>query len=564
MSSVWRVLPADPRRAESLAQAARVHPLTAQLLLHRGVTGAPAASTFFHPSLQSLVDPFALPDMEQAVTRMRQATARHEPVLIFGDSDVDGLTASVIMYEALQRHGALVRARQSNRITDGYGMPATIVHALRRSATRLVILVDCGTNQAEAVRRLAAHQIDTIIIDHHVPLEDCAQPLALINPHRDPQGPFRELSSAGLALKLAHALDHTTGEDAWTASLDLAALGLLADYSPLTGEARTIVAEGLPRLVRTQRPGLARLCAQTKTTQPRPQHVLRQLVPRLNASGRLGDASAVWQLLRAQPHARVEEWLEAVAGAHQTTKQLHRQVLDDAHEQIHRLHFKDHYALVVSRAGWHQGVMGPLASQLSRRYGRPTIALAMDESEGIGSGRSIPLFNLLQALRQCERWLLQFGGHAQACGLTLRRNNLEPFQDAVNHVVRTTLGREGLLSTKQAELELPLSAVEPRWVEELEGFAPFGAGNARPTIILRGLTATARSPRTMMLSDGGATRILGKGRLPLDGQEGRYDVLASPVIEQGQVTLLVSDVKLTVEPSTPARILDRPYTPALA
>ncbi|MBI1992474.1 MAG: DHH family phosphoesterase [Candidatus Omnitrophica bacterium] len=541
MHAIWRVHPADPQRADRLAGGLGVDPITAQLLMNRGIHDHEQAVRFLHPTLETLGDPCRVPDLAQGVDRLKKAIARREPILIFSDSDVDGLTASVILYEVLRELGAVVRSRQSNRIAGGYGLPRTLVHQLTRSSTRLLILVDCGTNQPEDIRCLRAKGIETIVIDHHVPLDGWAQPHALINPHRG-QGIGRELCSAGLVLKVAQALLGEGRRERLAAYFDLAALGTLADCAPLVGENRAILAEGMPRVVRSHRPGLRRLCEATRTYRPEPDHILRRLTPHLNASGRLGDVTAAWKLLLGDADEGIDEWMAFTAAAHTVTKQLHRRIMVEAEEQVSRFHFRDQFVMVVKRQGWHQGLMGPLAARLAERYGRPAIALAMDERCGIGSGRSVPLFNLLDALQACQGLLVRFGGHAQACGLTVDRKHLEEFCARVNQRARLALGREGLIKTRLVDLELPLSAIQPRWVEEAEGLAPFGPGNPRPTVVIRHLAVIVTSPQTATLTDG-TKRMVGKGRFQALAPEGYYDVVAVPSLKAGALVLTVSDVR---------------------
>ncbi len=548
MQAMWNVRPADPPRARALADATGIHQITAQLLLNRGVTTCARAAQFLRPNLAELDDPHALlPDLAQGIARIRQAVSRREPILIFGDSDVDGLTASVMLYEVLRALGAQVRAVQSNRITDGYGIPDALIKKISRSSTALVILVDCGTNQPDVVDTLARHQIDTIIIDHHVPLDGWAKPHALINPHRE-QGAGRELCSAGLVWMVARVLLQGRGDASVAALLDLAALGTLADCVPLVGANRAIVSEGLGRILHSERPGLRRLCEATRTLQPEPEQMIRRLIPRLNASGRLGDSAAVWHALRADQSSRLDGWLEAAASAHATTKQWHRQVLGEAQEQINRMHFRDQYVMVVSRAGWPQGVMGPLASQLAERYGRPAIAIAFDEHEGVGSGRSVPRFDLLNALKECQQLLVRFGGHAQACGLTLRSRHVESFRALVNTHAKARLGPEGLVPTRVLDLELPLAAMQASWVEETERLAPFGRGNPRPTVVIRRVMIETHSPRTGWASDG-SRRMKVKGSLPEPAAGVRYDLAATPTAADGEVVLRLLDVKVSTGPS---------------
>lgn len=558
MMSTWRVLPADPGRAERLARTCGLHPLTAQLLLNRRITTAAEARQFFQPDLKDLGDPDRLPDMALAVSRLRRAIAKQEPILIFGDSDVDGLTASVILYETLQELGAVVRARQSNRIADGYGLPSALVRQIVRTSTKLVILVDCGTNQPEEIRVLAEQGIDTIVVDHHVPIKSWSQPEALINPHRT-QGIGRELCSAGLAFRVAQVLFHEALPHRLAAFLDLAALGTLADYVPLLGDNRVIVAEGLARIVRSDRPGLQRLCEAMGTTSPEPESILKRLVPRLNASGRLGDPTAVWHLLRRVEEGRWTDWMASAESAHRETKELHRRILGEAQEQVNRLHFRDQYVVVVSGAGWHQGLMGPLASRLAERYGRPAIAIALDERRGVGSGRSVPVFDLLKTLRQCEDVLVEFGGHAQACGLSLRAKDLPSFRALVNLRAKEQIGREAFVRVRTLDLDLPLEAVERGWVEETARFAPFGPGNPRPTVAIRHLGVEQRSPHTAWLTDG-TTRVRARGSFPGLVPGVRYDVAASAAVGGSELVLTVSDVKPSTEPSGPVHAVGSSYT----
>ena len=549
MPSVWRVAPPEPGRARALAEALGLHPLTAQLLLNRGVADEREAARFLRPSLSGLGDPLELAGMRAAVKRLRRAIAKRESILIFGDSDTDGLTASVILYEALRSLGGSVHARQSNRITDGYGLPRAAISQIAHSSTSLVILVDCGTNQPADVQALASRGIETIIIDHHVPLGEAARPAALVNPCCGGIG--RGLCSAGLAFKVAQAL-FADDEERLAGWLDLSALGTLADCAPLVGESRIIVTLGLPRIVDSRRPGLRRLCEAVGLSRAEPDAVLRKLIPRLNASGRLGDASAVWHLL-LEDGEELEERLAATASAHETTRQLHRQILAEAQEQVNRLHFKDRYVVVVSRTGWHQGLMGPLASQLAQRYGRPAIALAMDDEQGTGSARSAGPVNLFEALRGCQELLVRFGGHAQACGLTLHRKHLERFRELVNQQVRRSMaGREALMSTRTVDLELSLGELRPASVREWARLSPFGQGNPRPTVLLRRMAVRGLSARTGTVSDG-RIRVAVRGRVPMVDPEGYYDVVASPVLVAEELVLTLGETQVSGVPPGPAR-----------
>lgn len=532
MKTVWRVLPEEPSRAAALAQALGLHPVTGQLLLNRGVADAPSARAFLQPSLAGLAE--GLGGVEAAVARLRQAQRTREPVVIFGDSDVDGLTAAAILFEALRAEGVLVTAKHSNRIADGYGLAPALIAQLLRSSAKLVILVDCGTNQPEAIATLAAAGIDTIIVDHHVPMDAPATPLALINPFCG-SGPCRELSSAGLAFKLAQAV---AGDEIASHALDLAALGTLADCSPMHGDSRILIACGLRKIIETTRPGLQRLCRETGTTAATPEHIVRKLVPRLNASGRLGAVESVWQVLIGEATRTLDRCVADVTAAHETTKRLHRQVVEQAHELANRLHFRDQHVVIVSRQGWPAGLMGPVASQLAERFHRPAVALALGGTHGTGSGRSIPEFNLLDALTSCREWLTRFGGHAQACGLTLETRHVEALRQGLNERAAKALGRGAGVRTRAADMALPLESITRAWVAETEAFAPFGRGNPKPTVLVRGARLERRSPRTGILHHGGNAAPV-KGMLPEPDEV--VDAVVSPTVAGGELTLTLVD-----------------------
>ncbi|HEX9779755.1 MAG TPA: DHH family phosphoesterase [bacterium] len=547
MAAVWDVAGQDPAGARALAAACGLHPVTAQLLLNRGVRTAAEARRFVAPELADVAEGPALPDLAEARARLLAAAAAGERVLVFGDGDVDGLTASVLITEALSSLGLEVIARQSDRISDGYGMPERLVGEAVGLGVGVAVLVDCGTNQPQVIEALRAAGIDAIVIDHHVPLAPRAEPLALVNPHAASGRAGRELCSAGLALKVALAL-RPGDPDSIVPYLDLAALGTLADCSPLSGDNRAIVTEGLAQLARTPRPGLARLCQATGVVKATPEQVLRRLVPRLNAVGRLGHPEAVWGLLGLRvPPLQCDAWLLETAQAHAKTKELYRRTMGEALEQIHRRHFRDQHVLLVSRDGWHQGLMGPLASSLANAYDRPAIAIACRDQAGTGSGRSVPAVDLLKLLDRCREVLVKYGGHARACGLTVMAGCVEPLREQVNAHARESVGPDGLRPVRTADLELPLPAVTADWALEAGRLAPFGHGNPRPAVVVRRVSVEIKSPRRGWVAADGR-RIPVKGALPPPDSGMLYDVLASPSVEAGEVVLTLRDAKISAAP----------------
>lgn len=537
--ATWQVAPADAPRATRVAEALRMDPLVGQWLVNRGVADAQEAIRFMSPGLSALSDPMALPDMERAMARIRRAIAARELIAVFGDSDADGITASVIVYEALVSVGGRVVAHVSNRIADGYGLPSALMPKLKRSGVALLILVDCGTNQAEDIRLLAQQGIDTIVLDHHVPMKSAAEPAALVNPHRG-DGPGRGMCSAGLAVKFSQAL-FEGDSDRVGRMLDLAALGTLADCAPLVGDNRIFVSEGLPRVVNSRRPGLRRLCEFLKLTHPSADQMLGKLVPKLNAPGRLGDARPVWDLL-TEGAQDIDQSVALVDEAHQTTKALSRQMTADAFDQASRLSFKDELVIVLSTRGWHPGLMGPLASQLMERYGRPAIMIAMGDQTGTGSGRSTSAFNLVEALSACHSSLVRYGGHPQACGLTIQSEQLAGFRDAINRHAASTLQRQQLVKMLAIDAEVRLADLTPGVGQAVERFKPFGSGNRKPTVVVRGVSFKQDGDAAWLV-DGKTQRRI-RGRVIGLRSDERYDVVVSPVWLGQEMALSVCDARL--------------------
>lgn len=539
--SAWDVRPADPRRVEILTARCGCDPLIGQLLLNRGLSDPAEVEVFLAPTLDRLEDPFRLSEMDRAVLRIRHAITAQEPMVIFGDSDVDGLTASAILAETLTSLGARVSVRVSNRIADGYGFPATLIPQLVRAGIRLVIVVDCGTNQPDEIRQLTEQDIATIVLDHHVPLERVAEPLVLVNPHRH-SGTGRELCSAGLAFNLIRAL--CPGEAGRIdRALDLAALGTLADCAPLVGENRILVACGLERIWKTSRPGLQRLCEAVQVTAPTSEQILRRLVPRLNAVGRLGDASVVCELLMASSATVIDRLAARLGEAHATTKSLHRRILAEAQAQVDRIHFKDQAVMVIGRQGWHPGLMGPIAAQFVEQYARPTIAIALDERVGIGSGRSPAGVNLLEALQACHGMLLRYGGHPQACGLMIQSQHVEQFREQINRHIRDSLRGERLEHTLRIDAEATLGDLTCGVASMLERFKPFGPGNPRPLWLVRNVAMDLDAPRGCWLTDG-QTRVRLRGRRGGLVPTERYDVVVSLALTEEDLTLSLCDARL--------------------
>jgi len=502
----WQAQPIDEARAAALAAEIGVRRLTAAILLGRGLGDSARAARFLAPRLANLRPPEGMADLERTLERLVQALAGRERIAIFGDYDVDGVTTAAVLATALRALGGDVIARVANR-RAGYGVGPDDVARFADEGCRLLVTGDCGTSDHEALALARARGLDAIVIDHHqVPSGESAA-FALINPHRpDDRFPFKGLASCGVAFYLAGALRTRLAVDATRFDprdlLDLVALGTVADLVPLVDENRILVAAGLRVASSRKRPGLRALAALAAIEADEPitaEHVSFRLAPRLNAAGRLGEAQLALDLLLA-PDDAIADRLAAELDECNRQRQMIQEQVWTAAVNACEPHDTD-AALVVGAEGWHPGVVGIVAAKLVEKYARPAIVIGFESGQGRGSARTVPGFNLYDALVACAPHLSRYGGHAAAAGMSLHLDRLEAFRRAFVREAELRLGtatRPPLVVDAVVELhELDLSTAE-----ELGRLAPFGAANAQPIFALPGVTAES-------------TRLVGQGHLML-------------------------------------------------
>ena len=491
----WIQRDPDPVAVQAL-QRDGMPPLTARLLVNRGVTTPEQAHRYLNPSVDDLIDPLLLPDAGAAVERLRRAADRRERVMLFGDYDVDGISAVAIYQELCAQVGLNAVVRLPRRLTEGYGLSREAVREAKAAGVTLIITADCGTTALAEIALARDEGIDVIVTDHHQVPRELPAAVATINPWRaDSVYPFRGLCSAGLAWKVASAVAaHSWGEPIrpWLESCtDLVALGTIADVMPLQMENRYLVTSGLRLLNQGQRAGI-RALKRVAGVEGKPVGVGAInfiLAPRLNAAGRLGDASTGVELLTTKDGATAGR----LAGHHQRENEARRaieeMVLQAALAQAAPLHARGSTAIVVAGDGWHPGVVGIVAARLVERYYRPAIAIAIDPATNIGkgSGRTIPGIDLYAALTQCTPWLIQFGGHRMAAGLTIRADQLEPFRAAFADAVAGQVGPETFEPALTIDAEVTLEECTWSLLEALGRLAPFGPGNPEPVFVARAL-----------------------------------------------------------------------------
>ncbi len=483
----WSIAPPQPVLAGELARQLGVSPLLAQCLLNRGHSEPAALARFLEPRLRNLADPFSLPNMAAAVERLLLARGRGEPVVVFGDYDVDGVTSTALLLEVFRALGWRVNFYLPHRIEEGYGLsPDGVQNCLERFPdTRLLLAVDCGSTAVETIAGLNARGVDVLVLDHHQVSSPAPAAHALVNPQLDER--FRELCSAGLAFKLAHALVKR-GRDLqlpeFTAFdvrplLDLVALGTIADLVPLAGENRTLVTAGLERLNITQRPGLLALKAAAGIEgEIGTYEVGFQLGPRLNAAGRLENAAEALQLLLAPDLAKADPIARALDARNRERQQIERTITDEVIGAVRsRFDPARDFVIVEGQLLWHIGVVGIVASRVLREFYRPTLVLGGDAGQWRGSGRSVEGFDLAAALRECDDLLVRHGGHAMAAGLSIAPENIDPFRERLNNIARRTLRPDQLQPVLKLDAEVTLRELTVERLAELDRLAPTGMGN---------------------------------------------------------------------------------------
>ena len=467
----------------------------AKILTLRGLRTVDECSKFFKPEIGHFHDPFLFKDMEKAADRIIAAIAASQRISIYGDYDVDGITATVILLKALRALGARCDYYLPNRLTEGYGLSAEGVAKLHEAGTRLIITVDCGISAREEAVLANKLGIDLIITDHHEPQETMPEAWAVLDPKSPGSGyPDDGLAGVGVALKLCHALAKKTGkpETFWTAYLDLAAVGTAADIVPLIGENRIIAQLGFEQLRRTSNSGLKALIAeQGLSGKPLSTgEVGFQIAPCINAVGRLGDPKRGVELLLTEDPITAARYARELKEANIERRAIDKAMQEEAFAWAER-HFdpaRDH-AIVIARPNWHCGVVGIVASKVAERYHRPALLFSIND-DGIarGSGRSIAAVHLHKALTECKSLLENFGGHAAAAGMTMKACNLEKFTIRFNEVVGREVAFEDMVPHINADAQIELTECTYPFFNALKRIEPFGPGNARPLFLCRNLT----------------------------------------------------------------------------
>ena len=515
-AKVWHTQPTDEQAAGHVAGELGIPPAAARILAARGYREAESADRFMNPRLSALGDPFDLPDLHKAVTRIWQSIESGQRVVVFGDYDVDGITSTALLVTVLQTLGADVRAFLPHRIEEGYGLSEdALLRCIETHAPGLIVTVDCGTGSVDAVHLAAKRRVDVVVTDHHEPGPRVATAHAVVNPKRSANESLHMLAGVGVAFKLCHGMVKAGRERGHKQAssielrplLDLVALGTIADIVPLVGENRILARHGLAQMNQTVNIGLRALIEVAGVEESIDAHEVGfRLGPRLNAAGRLGDAERALGLLLGRDETVVRDLAIELDRANRERQEIEARTLKEALEELEaRFDPEQDFGLVVGRPGWHPGVIGIVASRVLQRFNRPVAVVALEGEGGGGRGscRSIDGFDMMQGLERCAAELLKYGGHTMAAGLEIKPGRLDAFARLFNASARALLAGKDLRPVQRIDAWLDLDEVDDALATALDRMRPFGVGNTTPNWGARGVRVL------------GPPRVVGKNHLKL-------------------------------------------------
>ncbi len=493
----WVVSKCDKDRAAVIAENCGIEPFAAYLLCARGMTDEFEIESFLFDT--DLIDPFTLPDMDKACERIHRALDNGEKITVFGDYDADGVTSTALLYSYLSSCGADVNYYIPDRAGEGYGMNCDAIDALAQRGTRLVVTVDNGISAIEEIAYAKSLGIDVVVTDHHKVSDQLPDAVAVVDPHReDSYCEFSEWAGVGVAFKLISALDESEGYELLEEYADIIALGTVADIVPLVGENRIIVRSGvafinLAKENKTLRKGIVALLEESGNAGPLDASSLAfRIAPRINAAGRMGSAERALRLLLTNDTAEAQEIAKEISQANADRQETESKITEAAVEIIeNNPHIKYQRVIVVSGEGWHQGVIGIVASRLTEKYGKPCIVISENSDVSKGSGRSIDGFSLYDGLTYCKDILVQYGGHVLAAGLSITKDKIDDFRNKINRYAKTI---ERPVAQLTIDCKLNPSSINIDMLSSIEQLGPFGADNPQPVFGLYNMTITSLQP----------------------------------------------------------------------
>ncbi len=494
MNKIWKIKEIDNAKVKEYTEKFKISEVAAKMLLAKGLT-EDKIDEYLNPSIEKLHDPYLLNDMDVLVDRIILAKTRKEKVAIYGDYDVDGITSITLIYTFLRDLGLDMVYYLPDRIEEGYGLNTEALKKLKDSGVSLVITVDCGISAVSEVEYAKSIGLDVCITDHHECSDTLPKAISIVNPKRpDSTYPFNSLAGVGVTFKVLSAIVKRLGldENEYLKYLDIAAVGTIADIVPLVGENRIITANGLEMLAKTKNEGLKALMKVARIEKVDSDNVSFGIAPRINASGRMADATVAVKMLLAENEMEAYKYAKVLDSQNTKRQEVEKGIYNEAIAQIERDGLDKKKTMVIAGENWHQGVIGIVASKLTEKYLKPVILLAHDDEMAKGSGRIPAGISLYDALSLCSDLLTTFGGHELAAGLTLEAKNIEAFKEKFEQVI-TSMKEEDFVRVIDIDTEITKKDITLNILEDINLLAPFGQKNKKPLFMYKNLKVTSVS-----------------------------------------------------------------------
>ena len=489
MNKKWEYYICDQDKVNEISKKFNIDRLLATILVNRGICKEDEIRKFLEPTREDFHDPFLLPDMDIAVDTIIKAIEEKENILIYGDYDVDGITSISVLQKFLEERGMNVANHIPNRLEEGYGLNKEAIKQIADDGYKLIITVDCGISGIEEIEYANNLGIRTIITDHHEPLDELPKAIAVVDAKRkDNKYPFNQLAGVGVVFKLIQAIGIKLGlnEKEYLKYLDLVCVGTISDIVPLVDENRVIAKLGLKLVNVTRNLGLKYLLQATGYRQIDSNAISFGIAPRINACGRMGYETEALDIFLSNDIDEVKELTEKLNNYNKTRQETEKKIVEEALELIEKNKENEKSAIVLGSSGWHHGVIGIVSSKITETYFKPSILVSFENGLAKGSGRSIPGFDLHEALCKSSKYLEKYGGHSMAVGLSLKEENFEAFKNEFEKIAKESKVEE-ILPIIYIDGVVKQEDIKPEHIKELEKLEPFGEGNKMPLFAYKGL-----------------------------------------------------------------------------
>ena len=490
MNKKWQIYETDKEKVEEVKRKYQINELLATILVNRNIINQEDIRLFLNPTREDFYDPFLIKDMDIAVDRILQAIDKKEKVTIYGDYDVDGITSITVLKSFLKDIGLDANFYIPNRLEEGYGLNKNAIDKIKQNGCDLMITVDCGISAIEEIEYANSLGIETIVTDHHEAGNELPEAIAVIdNKRKDSTYPFRELAGVGVVFKLTQALGIKLGlkEETYLKYLDIVCVGTISDIVPLVDENRVIAKLGLMLVKQTRNIGLKSIINSSGYTKIDSNTISFGVAPRINACGRMGKAEEALELFLSSDIQEVRTLTQKLNEHNRKRQETEKSIFENALQKIEKEHLEKNKAIIVGGENWHHGVIGIVSSKITEMYFKPSILLSFEEDGiGKGSGRSIPGFDLHDALMKCLDTIEKFGGHSMAVGITIKKDKLEEFKKEFEEIA-TESHIEEIVPIINIDAKIALGDINKEMVESLKQLEPFGEANKMPIFAFKNL-----------------------------------------------------------------------------